>query len=298
MLFIYKPAINSILRNTLKPIVKLLPEKYQFPINGNFTIQLGQNKKIHWITNPTSYISRILFWNGLTGFEYSAVRIFMQLATQSKCFFDIGANMGYYSMVATAMNSSIKVVGFEPLPAANKYFHLIAQANNFKNITIEQTALSNFTGTAQFSAIKNPKFIDIQDQLAGDGGLSEKFSGARSVFKFDVAVDTLDNYVLHKLPSNLKIDLIKLDTEASEHLVLAGAESVLQNHRPIIQCEVLPGQIEKELQIIFDRNNDSFFQTQDKGLKKVQSLEHTNSDNKDYFLVPKELEFKVSSFIV
>ena len=108
--------------------------------------------------------------------------------------------------------------------------------------------MSNFTGTAQFSAIKNPKFIDIQDQLAGDGGLSEKFSGARSVFKFDVAVDTLDNYVLHKLPSNLKIDLIKLDTEASEHLVLAGAESVLQNHRPIIQCEVLPGQIEKELQ--------------------------------------------------
>jgi hypothetical protein len=38
-------------------------------------------------------------------------------------------------------------------------------------------------------------------------------------------------------------DLIKLDSEDTEHLVLRDAQEVLKNHNPIIMSEVINGQI-------------------------------------------------------
>ena len=267
-------------------------------IQGKFTISLGDGKKINWNTNPTSYLSRLLFWDGVTGFEYECVRIFIELSKESKVFFDIGANMGYYSMVATAYNPSIKVFGFEPLPSARKYFQLIADENNFKNISVNELALSDKKGNATFYAIKNPKFKEIEDQLAGDGGLNAKHSGERSVYHFDVKIDTLDNFVSEKLNEVEKIDLIKLDTEASEHLVLAGAKNVLRNHRPIIQCEILKGNIENELQKIFLENNYQFYKIKPKGVVLKESLSNDEDEKADYFVVPIEKRKLIERFVV
>ena len=298
MLFLYHPKTNTLVRSVLKPFSGIIPSKFKFPINGTFPIKLDNKVSITLTTNPTSFLARLLFWDGVTGFEYETVRIFMELVKKSNCFFDIGANIGYYSLVAAAFNPKAKIVGFEPLPAANKFFKLNVQHNRFNNVTVEQMALSNFSGKAQFSAIKNPKFSDVDDQLAGDGGLSEKFSGTRSVFKFEVQVETLDDYIKTHLKQGEKIDLIKLDTEASEHLVLGGAKTVLTEHRPIIQCEVLPGQIENELQTIFGSNSYLFFRALTNGLKKVDTLLDNHDHNKDYFMVPAEREAEVKSFLV
>lgn len=296
MLFIYQKSINNFLRTVLKPVGKFLPPKFQIPVNGQFTIRCDDGKLIKLATNPTSYLARELFWNGVKGYEYNTSKIFIELSKQSEVIFDIGANIGYYSLLACAYNANVQVYAFEPLPAALRYFKLNVELNGFKNIVVEKIALSDFEGTAKFFAIKNPKFADLEDHLAGDGGLSFKQSGIRAGAQFDVTVDTLDNYVAKN--SIKRIDLVKLDTEANEHLVLAGGRNVLQKFRPIIQCEVLKHQIEIQLQKFFTENNYALFKAVNEGLLRVKNLVEDPDLKADYYMVPMEKVEVVSRFLI
>ncbi len=84
------------------------------------------------------------------------------------------------------------------------------------------------------------------------------------------------------------IGLIKLDTEATEHLVLDGAASTIQNHRPFILCEVLPGRIEDEIQSRIEGMNYLAFSITDLGLKKITHLSHENGSTNDHLFCPRE----------
>ena len=123
--------------------------------------------------------------------------------------------------------------------------------------------------------------------LFGDNSLNVEATGNISRIKIDVVTDTLDNFVSKNLDTNLKIDLIKLDTESTEHLVLEGGSNVLQNHRPIIMCEVIKGFTEKEIEKIISKYNYKFFEVVNNGLKLVNSLVVEKGKN-DYFFVPEE----------
>ncbi|MCH7572192.1 MAG: FkbM family methyltransferase [Planctomycetes bacterium] len=82
-----------------------------------------------------------------------------------------------------------------------------------------------------------------------------------------------------------RIDLLKLDTEATEHIVLAGAHNVLAEHRPLIFCEVLPGRIEDELNSIFSEFGYLRFRIGRGGLEEVSQLRHDQSDSNDHLMV-------------
>lgn len=45
-------------------------------------------------------------------FEYTD--IFVRLIRKVEGFYDIGANIGYYSLLAASENAQITIVGFEP----------------------------------------------------------------------------------------------------------------------------------------------------------------------------------------
>ncbi len=78
------------------------------------------------MANPTSYGSKQLFWHGHQGFEASLFPLFVDLIRDASVFFDVGANIGYYSLLASVYNPSIEVHAFEPLPAPFKYVGLNA----------------------------------------------------------------------------------------------------------------------------------------------------------------------------
>jgi hypothetical protein len=95
-----------------------------------------------------------------------------------------------------------------------------------------------------------------------------------------------------------KIDLIKLDTEANEHRVLRGAENVLKSHRPIIQCEILKNQIEKEIDEILQPHHYKYFRAEERGLVSVKDFLNNKTPYQDYYLVPSEKMASVKEFIV
>jgi FkbM family methyltransferase len=296
MLFIYYKPVNFFLRTILKPFIPLIPKKFHFPINGILNVKINSQTYVKVVVNATSPLGKLLYWQGVEGMEYNSVKVFIELAKESKIFFDIGANVGYYSLVASAVNKEIKVYGFEPMPDANYYYHLNKDVNHFSNITIEELAISNINGDVEFTMVKNPRFKTEKHHLTGDSslGVHEKKDGLVKIIK--VKTSTLDDYVRQNNIGN--IDLIKLDAEASEHLILAGAKNVLKNHRPIIQCEIIYNQIENELEKIFIENNYLFFRPLPEGLQQVSVLKDEVRDKAEYYFVPKEKIEKVKKVII
>ncbi len=294
---IYNKSINSFLRTCFKPFSKLIPERFKFPINGVFIAKGNDVPPFKISTNPTSWFSKKVFWDNIEGFEFNSVRIFCELAKNSNVFFDIGSNIGYYSLLASSIkNKNIHVYAFEPMPSAFSYLVENIRLNNFTTIYPQQLALSSHSGNATFYSIVNPKFKNLP-QLTGDGGLSQSQSGARSKAHFEVEINTLDNFVKEQL-GNIKIDLIKLDTEANEHHVLSGSSLVLREHRPIIQCEILKNQIENELESILNQYDYLYYRATDKGLQLVETFLNNESIFVDYYLIPNEKKSLIEKFVV
>lgn len=297
MHFIYQKGPNSLLRGLLKPFAPMLPSKWHFPVHGTFTLDLGEGQSLLLETNPTSYLSRLLFWGGIKNFEYHTVRIFSELVKKKAFFLDVGANIGYYSLTAAKRNPNIRIIGFEPMPAANHYFQLNARANGLQNrIQIESLALSNTSGTATFFAVKSPKYASIQHHLNGDGTINPDNQRTGMVEPIPVTTQTMDGFLATQKPG--KVDLIKLDTEASEHLVLSGATNVLQNHRPIILCEVIKNQIEPELEALLKPHDYCFFRALPQGLKEIQHLSGNTDAIIDHYFVPKEQLSEIQPFLM
>jgi FkbM family methyltransferase len=293
---LYKHPVNSFVRTLLKPLSPWLPTGVKFPVTGIFTVRGKGVKPFKMKTNPTSAVTKFLFWDDVEGFEYSSVRVFLDLAKSSKVFFDIGANIGYYSLLASSINNKIVVHAFEPMPSIYDFLLDNVRLNGFNNIIPRQLALSDQPGTATFYGIQNKKFPGMP-QLTGDGSLNSSHSNSSNKVSFLVNIQTLDNYVSENLKGE-KLDLIKLDTEAHEHFVLRGAHEVLSQHRPLIQCEILKNQIEKELEEIIAPYNYRYYRATPEGLQPVSSFLGNDSKYVDYYLVPSEKQALVEKFVI
>ncbi len=292
---IYNPLVNKIARTAARPFSKIIPEKFKFSVMEAYSIKLNDSTSIKFTCNETSCCGKMLFWDGVKGYEYAVVSVFMEILKDVTTFFDIGANIGYYSMVAKAMNPSLKIVAFEPMPGPQVYFEKNKVLNGFTDIKLENLALSEQEGEMEFTSVVNPKFAHVKEQLAGDGSLFGEITKNATFKKVQVKVDTLDSYVER---NNIKvIELVKLDVEAHEDVVLKGAVNVLQNFKPIIMCEVLPGKVETNIQNELQKYNYEFYQATDKGLVKQETIVHDNINN-DYIMVHPERKKMIEKFIV
>lgn len=268
MRLLYNPSVNCFFRTSLRPVRKLVPKKYHFPIAGRFRISLPEKQTLVINSNPTCYIAKVLFWEGYRGFEYGQFSLFKELVKEARVFVDVGANIGYYSLLAAIYNPSIRVYAFEPLPNAVKYIEKNIADNGFNCIETWKAALSDHDGEDTFFVSRNPKFAFVPDQLTSTGSL-DKNQGSKTSLIDEIRVETLrlDSWVATNRID--PIDLLKLDTEATEHIVLSGAHRVLSEHRPIIFCEVLPGRIEDQLNQIFSDFNYLKFRIDESGVTEV-----------------------------
>ena len=112
-IIIYNNFVNYILRNINKILLPVLPERIKIAPAGIITLKNSSGDKIRIKTNQTNYLTYLIYWEGgHLNFEYS--RIFVELIRKVGTFYDIGANIGYYSLLAASENKDIRVVSFEP----------------------------------------------------------------------------------------------------------------------------------------------------------------------------------------
>lgn len=152
-------------------------------------------------------------------------------------FLDVGANTGYYTLLAAALGSE-EVRSYEPVPQICE----IIRCNIFHTFNLHQHPISVYP-----IALSN---LDGEDQLFvpdPSHGLIETSSSLNSSFKkshaysLRIIKSTLDTHIRENPLNDNTVVVIKIDVESHEPEVLEGASSLIDNRRPIVIAEILPG---------------------------------------------------------
>ena len=269
---IYNDKINVLLRNVNKLLYPLLPAAIRIAPSGILKIRKdGKSLKIK--VNQTTYLGTIIFWKGYETFEYTG--IFLSLIKKINIFYDIGANIGYYSLLAKMVNPGIRIVAFEPATGPLFYLRENIRINNFDNIKAESLALSDKSGEIDFYEIKNAKYSYLEHCLAGEGNIGSLTTGRNFVVN-RVKTITLDEYV--KKNNEGTIGLIKMDTEGTENLILEKSAFILGEMKPVIICETIFNKIEHLLEDILILYGYEFYNHTPAGLVKVGTIKR-KADN-------------------
>lgn len=131
--------------------------------------------------------------------------------------FDVGANVGSWSLAAASTWPAAQVHAFEP--ASGVYQQLVAKCGS-RNITCVNAALSDVSGEALLHSVPGRSGLSsLHERDLAEHGL--RMSSSESVTK-----TTLDQYCRdHALDH---VDMLKIDTEGHDLAVLLGARKILQ----------------------------------------------------------------------
>ncbi|HCB51485.1 TPA: hypothetical protein DEP21_02820 [Patescibacteria group bacterium] len=140
-------------------------------------------------------------------------------------FYDIGANTGYYGIMASFWGKGkTTTYSFEPL-------------KEFYQCVLQSVALNQFTDHTAFNFALSNKASKQTIYLAGSGTslesdfVSHDFSGKR-----EIECKVLDHVAKdHQLK---KPDFVKIDVEGHEFKVLEGAKSVIESSFPVFYIEI------------------------------------------------------------
>jgi FkbM family methyltransferase len=151
-------------------------------------------------------------------YEWEKQRRFCEVVRRGDVVYDLGANVGFYTLLASVLTgASGKVYSFEPSARNLRLLRSHLDLNHVGNVSVVEAAVSSNDGCAQFDLGPNPSM----------GHLTENLSKAVAVRT--VALDTL---VLSAqiLPPNV----IKCDIEGGEYDALMGARRMIEQYRPTI----------------------------------------------------------------
>ena len=148
-------------------------------------------------------------------YEAFETQLFLVLISKSKCFFDIGAHVGYYSILYAKLKPNSNVYSFEILKEFCKEINYQSKLNNINNINILNVAV-------------------------GDGKKKIKFQNFYS--SNNLLSVSLDEFVSSYY---LEPDLIKMDIEGFEAVALNSFQTYLEKRKPTIILSLHPNFIKK-----------------------------------------------------
>lgn len=251
-------------RRCRRPLSALLPATVvgRIPVAGRIRVALPNGKQAILFSDGRDSLATTIFWRGLNAFEPELTAgFFLRLVKPGDTVFDIGANVGLFGLMAAVSEPTCRVHAFEPHPKVFEYLERNVRGNGLDNMTPQPMAVSNRDGEVSF-------YVPATVTLSFSATTLEGFRRSENVIT--VPAVTLDRYVEDNRLE--KVDLIKIDTEATEHLVLGGATEILERDRPLIVMEILGHRTEKALERIFqDRPYRSFLIT-NRGLVPASSF--------------------------
>ena len=289
----YKYALlNKILRNLNKALSPFTT--FQLRPSGVLNVMLRSGLHFKLATNQTSTVAKYVFWRKPENYEYTV--IFEKLVKKCSAFADIGANIGYYAMLAARANPSIKVYGFEPASGPLHFLKKNIAINHLEDrIDIFAVALSNTSGSVEFHEMQNRGNESARFNLGGAGKIIKGNASGSNMITVLVPSETIDVFFQTR---SLIPDLIKMDTEGSENMILEGAQKFIRAHKPIIICETLFMEIERELDEIMRNHGYLFFNYVSGKLVKTDTLTRTHDNGvRDCFFVHPEKEHLIHEFV-
>jgi FkbM family methyltransferase len=231
-------------------------------------------------------IENELFWNGLENWERDTVWLWCELVKNAHVVYDIGANTGVYSLIASSLNTNLKVHAFEP--SVNIYGKLAKniELNGF-NVQCHQIALSNISGTQTF--------YDVSSGNPTSSSLSAAMiSNNANIRNYDVNTMTMDDFI--KANPTSRPDLMKIDVEMHEPELMEGFSSI-RECRPIVFIEVLTDAIANRLNTLLEDADMVFFELNFYSLRQIPALTKGRPYFWNFLIVPREKLHLVNQFI-
>ena len=139
-------------------------------------------------------------------------------------FYDVGAHLGWHSVVAASVDPDVEVVAFEPHPTVADRLATVLRETGHE-VDCRRAALFDEDGTVAFTGAPDPAA-----HVSGVYGTEPD----ETVHVDAAAGDTL--VADDEIPPP---DVLKIDAEGAEAAVLRGLESTIRDHQPrLIHCEV------------------------------------------------------------
>ena len=162
-------------------------------------------------------------------YEPAETNIIKQEIKKDDVVLDIGANIGYYTLLmADLVGNGGKVFAFEPEPYNFELLKKNIEINMYKNVILERKAISNYNKKSNLYLSKD------------NTGMHRLNESKYCENHIEVNVIKLDDYFYSNELTN-KIKFIKIDVEGSELDVLQGMESILEKNNQItILLEFIP----------------------------------------------------------
>lgn len=151
-----------------------------------------------------------------THFEPLSTKVVVQYLQAGDTFLDIGANFGYFSLLAAhTVGPSGRVIAVEASPDVLPYLKRNLAA--FTNIELIHAAVGNRKGTTEFF---------LTDDFVNSGVSQSPF--LNSARKISVAMNTIDNLLAARGKGNDAAQFIKCDVQGDEMAVLEGARKSIE----------------------------------------------------------------------
>ncbi|MGQ0616859.1 MAG: FkbM family methyltransferase [Acidimicrobiia bacterium] len=203
--------------------IAVLPYSLTGEINGRFVMETWRD---------TDQVAMAVREHGWGTFEYPMALVFARAVKRARgAIYDVGANTGFYSLLAARTRPDLAVRAFEPFPPPRERLEGNLDLNGLRaRVEVVPEAVGPEPGRAalyvpprdhvlvETSASLNPGFVD---------GM---------VSTLEVPVTTVD---LFARQAGDRVGVIKIDVESLEHAVLAGAAASLDRDRPVVFVEVL-----------------------------------------------------------
>lgn len=190
-------------------------------------------------TNEFNSVSGIIVSHG--SYEQVETELVCANLSDDSVFFDIGANVGLYSLSVAYRIRGVRIHAFEPVPDT-----LLGFKDNLSRNGLDGRVILNQLAVGE---------TEGQVYITSDHDCSNYLIHSDSdENKIEVGCTRLDKYVRDN--SIQRVDVVKIDVEGREFSVLRGAEESLKRFRPIVIVELLEAPSD-----FFDRKVEPFRET-------------------------------------
>jgi methyltransferase, FkbM family len=196
--------------------------------------------------------------------------------------FDVGANLGWYSIQFAKRFKQAIIHAFEPIPQTFSMLQKNIELNNLTNVFLHNFGLGKTDEEAEFFYFKGGSAIASRQNLLENQKAS----------KIECKITSLDLTVARL---NLqKLDFLKCDVEGSELDVITGGLQSLKRFLPIIYIELFTewcqkfGYIPNDVTDVLKEFGYHCFKIQGKNLVQTEEIEDDNDNYNFFFLIPEK----------
>lgn len=190
----------------------------EIPVNMNI---VGSQLTMHFNSDLPVHHAILLELQQSGSYETATQLFFMRIMRKGDTFVDVGAHVGYFSIICAALvGREGKIIAVEPIEDNFQFLNRNIQSNDLPYVHIVQSVISGTDGE-----------IEFHHNMDNDGGHAlwdPRNHPGNEKTRAAPKTETLPSMTLESLFNRFEcehIRAIKIDTEGAEHLILESGRS-------------------------------------------------------------------------